>query len=313
MKKITSFIKMSGIALITLLSFTSNAQSEAIYDISITTTWTNAQHNSVPGNAHWSPLVGATHSTANEFMEIGTPASLGIKNVAEGGNNNAIRSEINAAINSGKANQKLEKSFSPFGPISSAAINNVLVSEDFPLISLMSMIAPSPDWFIAVNSLNLRSNNPAVNNGWKDSFSLDVFVYDSATDGGTNYTSSNNPNSPGDVFMRTNAPTNGNKMATVSFTYNSSTLGINDIDSAENVKVFPNPSNGNISISNILNNEVKTIEIFNILGSRVYKETVKSNANRVDINLNNIISKGVYLLKLQTNNGDITTQKLIFE
>lgn len=314
MKRITSLLKMSAIALIALLSFTSNGQSTAIYDISITTTWTTAQHGSVPGNAHWSPIVGATHADANEFMEIGAPASTGIKNVAETGNNTTIKNEINAAINEGVADQLLEKGLSPFGAISSAEMNSILVSEHFPLISLVSMIAPSPDWFIAVNSLNLRSNNPTMNNGWKDTFSMAVFVYDSATDGGMDYTASNNPNSsPGAIFMRTSAPTNGNKMATISFTYNSSTLSINEISTIDNINVFPNPSNGNISIENLQNSDIKTIEIFNILGSRVYNETLKANTNKVDLNLNNVTNKGVYLLKLQTNNGGIKTRKLIIE
>ncbi|WP_262910762.1 hypothetical protein [Wocania arenilitoris] len=52
---------------------------------------------------------------------------------------------------------------------------NIQVSSDYPFVSLASMIAPSPDWFIAINSKNLRSGNNAINNGWRTSFTVDVF------------------------------------------------------------------------------------------------------------------------------------------
>ena len=43
------------------------AQSVANYDVSITTIWNTTDHTSVPGNAHWSDLIGATHNTENEY------------------------------------------------------------------------------------------------------------------------------------------------------------------------------------------------------------------------------------------------------
>jgi len=86
-------------------------ESTANYDISLTTIWNSADHTSVPGNAHWSPLVGATHSTANEFVSLGTLATTGIKDVAETGNNTVIKNEINAAISGNQADQLLENGF----------------------------------------------------------------------------------------------------------------------------------------------------------------------------------------------------------
>ena len=91
-----------------------NSQSTAIYDISVTTIWNTAQHTSIPGNAHWSDLIGATHNAANQFMEVNQLASLGIKDVAERGVNTAITNEINAAIANNLANQLLQDNFSPY-------------------------------------------------------------------------------------------------------------------------------------------------------------------------------------------------------
>lgn len=177
--------------LIVLLSFSfsSFSQSTATYNISLTTIWNETDHTSVPGNAHWSALVGATHNTENEFFELGvvSPNTNGIKDMAELGANTNFMNEVNTAISNNKADQWIYD-----GGVDSAIgtfnINNLQVSENFPLITLVSMVAPSPDWFIGLNSINLRSGNDAINNGWKDTFTLDVFAYDAGTDDGVDYT-----------------------------------------------------------------------------------------------------------------------------
>ena len=293
-----------------LLIFFSNiqAQSTADYDISLTTIWTTAQHSSVPGNAHWSDLIGATHNTEDEFLSIGANATLGIKNVAEFGSNSAFTNEINAAISGGQADKKLQQGF-PFAAQVTAAFSSVMVSEDFPYVTLVSMVAPSPDWFIAVNSENLRSGNPSINNGWKETYTIDVFAYDAGTDNGTNYGSSNSPNSPVGISMVNGFPINGNKMGTITFTYKSSTLSIEDQNTLETVKIFPNPSQGNITINNAIS--IETIEIYNILGNLV-KSVNTENTQKIELDLNEL-SQGMYLVRLKDVSGKTKTQKLILE
>ena len=175
------------------------------------------------------------------------------------------------------------------------------------------MVAPSPDWFIAVNNLNLRSGNNAVNNGWKNTFTVDVFAYDSGTDSGTNYTSSNmstNPREP--ITMVSGFPINGNKMATITFIYTSSTLSAENISSVENLKIFPNPSNGHVTLSNIQNIELKTIEICSVLGTLVKQIHVRQNPSKLNLDLSQF-NKGLYLLKVLDINGVSHTQKLVID
>lgn len=301
------------ILLIAIISVSfSTAQSIAVYDIELTTIWTMDDHTSVPGSAHWSDLIGATHANANEFMEIGQLASTGIKNVAEFGSNGAITGEINAAITAGDADKLLQDGFSPFaGNDSVAVFSDVNVSEFFPLISLVSMVAPSPDWFIAINSLNLRSGNNSVLNGWKDTFTVDVFAYDAGTDSGTNYGSGDlitNPFQP--ISMVTGAPINGNKMATITFTYKSSTLSVDDINSIESVKVYPNPATNVLNITNTVSNSLESAELYNILGKRVSMSLARNND--IVVNTNNLQS-GVYVLRLNGIDGATSTRKVIIE
>lgn len=294
-----------------LISFTCFSQSTATYDISLTTTWNATEHSSVPDNAHWSDLIGATHKTANEFVENGQNASLGIKNVAETGNNVAIISEINGAISAGNADQLLQDGFSPFAAISSAGFTDVSVDENFPLITLVSMVAPSPDWFIAINSLNLRND---TNTSWKDSFTMDVFAYDAGTDSGTDYSSNNSVTVPVDpVSMIAGFPVNGNKMATITFTLKN-VLAVNDVVSVNNIHIYPNPVKEILTLSNIQNIDLKTFEIYNIVGSLVLQVNFKKLSFKNSFKLNvKDLNKGMYLTKLIDNTNQTKTQKLIIE
>jgi hypothetical protein len=284
------------------------SQSTATYDISLTTTWNASEHSSVPGNAHWSDLIGATHNTANEFVEIGENATLGIKNVAETGNNSAITTEINDAITAGSADQLLQDGFSPFAAISSAGFTDLNVDENFPLITLVSMVAPSPDWFIAINSLNLRND---LNTDWKDTFTIDVFTYDAGTDIGTDYTSDDSAISPVGVSMITGIPINGNKMATVTFTLKN-VLSIDEESPFNSIRIYPNPVKDVLTIANFQNVDLKTIEIYNILGNLVVQVNTKdlSFNNNLQLNVSDL-NEGLYLTKLIAKDDQSKTQKLI--
>lgn len=300
--------------LIVLLSFSfsSFSQSTATYNISLTTIWNETDHTSVPGNAHWSALVGATHYTENEFFELGvvSPNTNGIKDMAELGANTNFMNEVNTAISNNKADQWIYD-----GGVDSAIgtfnINNLQVSENFPLITLVSMVAPSPDWFIGLNSINLRSGNDAINNGWKDTFSLDVFAYDAGTDDGVDYTSPNSVSNPRVAVSKiTNAPINGNKMGTITFTYNASTLSTISNNPIENIKIYPNPANDQITVSNLQNIDLKSIQLYNVLGRLVKNIPTDQKLSEIDIPLTGL-NKGMYLLKLNSIDGKSKTNKLI--
>ncbi|RKE92189.1 T9SS type A sorting domain-containing protein [Ichthyenterobacterium magnum] len=314
MKNFTSlFLKYNLAVLVLLFSLSAQAQSTANYNISVTTIWNSMQHSSVPGNAHWSNLIGATHNTPNEFVSLGTNATTGIKDVAERGNNDEFIIEINNVIDAvpPRADQLLRDDFSPFaGNDSVAGFTNITVSEDFPLITLVSMVAPSPDWFIAVNSLNLRSGDNS-NNGWKETFTMDVFVYDAGTDGGANYGSSDNPISPVAVSMLNSSPVGGNKMAEITFTLNSTTLGLEDefLD-INSFQLSPNPSKGVFNIATSTTNTIKEAVVYDILGKQVYALRNTQKEENITLNLT-ALNKGVYLLKTLLENNVTSTKKIV--
>ena len=283
------------------------SQSVATYDITFQSTWNASEHTSIPNNAHWSNLVGATHNTANEFVQLGQNATHGIQDVAELGNNAAFEDEVNMAINQNKADKWLQMGFSPNIAQAVTTLADIEISEDFPFLTLVSMVAPSPDWFIAVNSLNLRND---ADNDWKDTFTIDVFAYDAGTDDGSNYDSANNANTPVPVSMINGFPINGNKMGTLTLTLKS-VLSIETPDFSNNVKIYPNPSNGVVTIKNNTAAKLSTISIYDILGNQVQYMPLKTNANNT-IDLTNL-TKGIYLARLESVDGQVKTQKLIIK
>lgn len=303
---------------ISFIPFTSFSQSIANYNISFESIWesvadnpTNGQSTiDLPGFAHWSALVIATHKTANTFMMVGSAASPGIESVAETGGTSTFKSEVESNAD---ADQFIKGSGlgSAKGVIN---VNNIDISEDFPFVTLASMIAPSPDWFIGINSENLRSGNSAINNGWKETYTIDLFPYDAGTEDGSGYSGSNADTNPlGIITSRSNiTPFNGNKIGTITFTYNSSTLSNKQDEILNEIKIFPNPTKGDITISNIQNIDFKSIEIYNILGSLVKNYTHNIGSSKMDVNLSTL-NKGLYLLKLKTNTGSIKTQRIIVE
>jgi hypothetical protein len=79
--------------------------------------------------------------------------------------------------------------------------------------------------------------------------------------------------------------------------------GVNEIQNKSETIVFPNPSSGifNLKISNI-EYQISNIEIYNVLGERVYQANLKQNTTQ--INLSNQ-SNGIYYYKVVDDQGNL--------
>jgi hypothetical protein len=83
------------------------------------------------------------------------------------------------------------------------------------------------------------------------------------------------------------------------------TLGIAQIDpTSSDVKVYPNPSNGIFTVQ-IANNYNNQIEVYNMLGEKVY--SAKQTAKNTLIDLSGK-SKGVYFYSVSTETGSLISQ-----
>jgi len=172
----------------------------ATYDVTFAATWTASTHPDFPVDAHFSGLIGGIHGNGAVFWETGSLASPGIKSMAETGSKTALTAEVNAAITAGTAASLLSGGGLATTPASVTL--RFTIRHDFPLVTLVSMIAPSPDWFVGVHGMSLL-----VDGRWADDVTVELFPYDAGTDSGANFTAPNAATTPPvPVFRITGAP-----------------------------------------------------------------------------------------------------------
>ena len=188
-----------------------NAQS-ATYRVTFQGEWTAAATpGGVPSGAHFSPLIGAVHNDQATFWRTGATASAGIESMAEIGGTSALKREIAAAGQN--VHVTLESSV-PFGGTPTAGIE-FTVTASHSLVTLVTMVAPSPDWFVGVSSLPLRENGD-----WLASKTVELFPYDAGTEDGTEFSLGNPSTSPQGVItsIRGTGKFSNEPIATLTFT-----------------------------------------------------------------------------------------------
>lgn len=154
--------------------------------------WTTASTPAgvVPG-AHFTTLIGGIHDDGVSFWRSGEAASPGIEAMAETGATGALRAEI---VASPHAVAVVQRSVSGGG--TGVATFRIEVSASHPLLTLTSMIGPSPDWFVGVSGLSLLDDRQ----GWYAERQVDLFPYDAGTEDGTEFTLSNPDTRPQGVI-----------------------------------------------------------------------------------------------------------------
>jgi len=151
-----------------------------------------------PGaSAHFSGLVGGTHNDQVYFWRDGETASEGIRLMAELGQKTTLLNEIAPAISAGKAQLQLSGSGISPSPGSVSLDFPQSMRRDFPLVTLVSMIAPSPDWFVGVDSLSLVESGV-----WVTNLVVTLYGRDAGTDSGVNFTSSDQVTTPRGVVTK---------------------------------------------------------------------------------------------------------------
>ncbi len=170
-----------------------NAQS-VTYQATFEGQWTTAvSPGGVPGGAHFTTLIGAVHNSQITFWSNGGTASPGMESMAELGLTSALGSEIESRGSDVLAT--LQQGISSGGTAS--ATIEFSATPTHSLVTLVTMVAPSPDWFTGVSGLSLRANGE-----WLESRTVDLFPYDAGTEDGEGFSLSNPPTSPQGVITR---------------------------------------------------------------------------------------------------------------
>jgi hypothetical protein len=172
------------------------AASTARYQVSFESTWSRETHPiDFPPDAHFSPLVGGTHSSRVRFWAPGATASAGIQAMAERGRTSPLDSEVQAAISAGTAAGVILGGAIARSPGDARA--EFEIQRDHPLVTLVTMVAPSPDWFVGVDSLSLVEAGD-----WVAEKVATLEPWDAGTDSGATYAAADLATQPRGVIRR---------------------------------------------------------------------------------------------------------------
>lgn len=83
---------------------------------------------------------------------------------------------------------------------------------------------------------------------------------------------------------------------------------INDIAVENNITLYPNPTNGHITIQGLESNEQVEISVYNVVGKVVYSQLFVADNNTIQLSLSNQ-NAGVYFVRIKSDKG-IKTEKI---
>ena len=189
--------------------------STAVYTVTFKGEWTIAvTPGGVPGGAHFSRLIGAVHNDQVTFLKSGEEASAGIESMAETGNIDALKAEVETEISAKTALSVLEGDTNFIGPEVPKTLTARLTT-DHPRVTLTTMIAPSHDWFVGVSGLPLLDTDGR----WRESHTVDLFPWDAGTEEGNDFDFNGSPTNPRGVItsLRGTGKFTTEPIATLSF------------------------------------------------------------------------------------------------
>ncbi len=219
--------------------------TNVIYDVVFESTWRAETHpNNFPAGAHLSGLVGAVHRDTVTFWQRGELASAGIESMAELGGKSILLGEVDQAIAQGHALGRLSGGGIGSSP-GSVTLSSFTLNHNFPLVTLVSMIAPSPDWFVGVSGLSLVDEQGA----WLPKISVELYPYDAGTDSGTDYGSENADTNPPEPIRHISGEAPFSKAPIGTFTF---TLQEVLPNKAPNAPHTPVPQDGSEAVSTTL-------------------------------------------------------------
>ncbi len=179
-----------ALALLLLWNAATFAQIPVEYRITFDSVWSEETHpDDFPFDPHYSPLTGTVHQRTSYLWGDGLLATPGVERVAETGNRSTFESEMQAEAALGRASSSLIRGggFDSPGVISTTFD----ASREFPLVTLITMIAPSPDWIVGTAGVKL------VRDGrFQDDVVVYMYPWDAGTDNGASYESGNAPANP---------------------------------------------------------------------------------------------------------------------
>ena len=170
------------------------------YTVSLRASWSERLHPRwYPQGAHLSPMIAWSHRLKDVLFRENGIASEGMEVMAETGAPRTLVQEIQNSVRTGAiATYNTGQVFNAPG----TETMQMTMTKGVPYITVVSMIAPSPDWFVAARNVELYKNGV-----WLNQVQIPAVLYDAGTDSGTDFTSADNDTNPQQPIVKIgNAP-----------------------------------------------------------------------------------------------------------
>ncbi len=165
------------------------------YTVSIRASWSERLHPRwYPQGAHLSPMIAWSHRLKNVLFRENGIASKGMEIMAEVGAPKTLVQEIQNSILAGTiATYNTGTVFNAPGE----ETIQMTMAKSAPYITVVSMIAPSPDWFITARNVELYKNGV-----WSERMQIPAVLYDAGTDSGIDFTAEDSDTDPQQPITR---------------------------------------------------------------------------------------------------------------
>ena len=133
---------------------------------------------------NYSPLAGVSHSNRQSFFTIRGFASREVEQIAEQGINTMFIQQAKLLRRKRQGVRSIVDAGRITGPGRATAVK-LTVDCEHPFVTVIGMIAPSPDWIVQINNRNLYDSE---NQKFVSRMSGDLIAYDTGVDDGREFT-----------------------------------------------------------------------------------------------------------------------------
>jgi len=123
-------------------------------------------------------------------------------------------------------------------------------------------------------------------------------------------TDSSQPLGPGEYYAGLFCCDSYGLYASVSFTVKEIGTGIQDLQSENNLSLFPNPTSGLVNIKIAVGDKMKKIMVYNLSGQIIYEEKPTATINQKTFDFKHL-GKGIYFIEAQTEKYKVSKKLII--
>lgn len=156
---------------------TNNNSSTAVYNVTFMSEWgNNPKEINAPPNPHTGNMFLITQNGKIKLFNVGSYAIKGISNTSMYG---TIDDLMMSFMNNNDVGQVVT---APVLKTPGQTTLTISADRNYHYLSFVTMVAPSPDWFTGISSLNLMPNGQWINRAI-----IPLFVHDAGTDSGMGF------------------------------------------------------------------------------------------------------------------------------